>query len=94
MPMPLGRCGGCRFAGISSAAGPRVFSFATETRFILIDQGLGVEPISEFLIDMLRAEGKTETTIHCLQTHFHDDHIGGAAVELAVFSERFDAAVS
>lgn len=45
--------------------------------FLLIDQGLGVEPISAFLLEMLKAEGKTDATIHCLQTHFHDDHLEG-----------------
>ena len=44
---------------------------------LLIDQGLGVEPVSEFLVAMLKPEGKTEATIHCLQTHFHDDHLEG-----------------
>ncbi len=59
--------------------GSRTTSFLLrhEDTFIVIDQGLGVEPISEFLIDMLQAEGKTEATIHCLQTHFHDDHLEG-----------------
>ncbi len=45
--------------------------------FIVIDQGLGVEPVAEFIIAMLKSEGKTEVTIHCLQTHFHDDHLDG-----------------
>lgn len=45
--------------------------------FLIIDQGLGVEPISTFLMEMLKAEGKTDATIHCLQTHFHDDHLEG-----------------
>jgi phosphoribosyl 1,2-cyclic phosphodiesterase len=45
--------------------------------FLLIDQGLGVEPVSEFLSAMLKSEGKTEATVHCLQTHFHDDHLEG-----------------
>jgi phosphoribosyl 1,2-cyclic phosphodiesterase len=45
--------------------------------FLLIDQGLGVEPVSEFLGQMLKAEGKTHAVIHCLQTHFHDDHLEG-----------------
>ena len=44
---------------------------------LVIDQGLGVEPVSEFLVSMLRAEGKKEATVHCLQTHFHDDHLEG-----------------
>jgi phosphoribosyl 1,2-cyclic phosphodiesterase len=45
--------------------------------FIVVDQGLGVEPVSQFVISMLKAEEKEHATIHCLQTHFHDDHLEG-----------------
>ena len=59
--------------------GSRTTSFLLryEDTFIIIDQGLGVEPISDFLAQMLKAEGKTDARIHCLQTHFHDDHLEG-----------------
>jgi hypothetical protein len=59
--------------------GSRTTSFLLRHKdtFIIIDQGLGVEPVSEFLREMLLAEGKTNATIHCLQTHFHDDHLEG-----------------
>lgn len=45
--------------------------------FFVIDHGLGVEPISEFILDMLRAEQRDSAVIHCLQTHFHEDHLDG-----------------
>lgn len=59
--------------------GSRTTSFLLrhDDTFIIIDQGLGVEPISEFVAAMLKAEDKTDATIHCLQTHFHDDHLEG-----------------
>ncbi len=53
------------------------FLLRHEDTIILIDQGLGVEPAAEFLREMLRAEGKNDAVIYCLQTHFHDDHLEG-----------------
>lgn len=45
--------------------------------FIVVDHGLGIGPVSEFILDMLEAEGKAEAVIHCLQTHYHEDHLEG-----------------
>jgi glyoxylase-like metal-dependent hydrolase (beta-lactamase superfamily II) len=53
--------------------------------FIVVDHGLGIDPISEFILDMLAAEHKKEHVIHCLQTHFHDDHWYGMQSNLLLF---------
>lgn len=45
--------------------------------FVVIDHGLGIDSVSDFILDMLDAEQKHESVIHCLQTHFHDDHWSG-----------------
>ena len=52
---------------------------------ILIDQGLGAAPISEFVLAMLEAEGKKDVLIHCVQTHFHQDHIAGLRANELLF---------
>lgn len=53
--------------------------------FFVIDHGLGIEPVSEFILDILASEGKKEAVIHCLQTHFHDDHWSGMQANLLLF---------
>ena len=53
--------------------------------YILIDQGLGVEPVSEFVQAMLKADGTKEAVIHCVQTHFHQDHIAGLRANELLF---------
>jgi glyoxylase-like metal-dependent hydrolase (beta-lactamase superfamily II) len=53
--------------------------------FIVIDNGLGIEPVSEFILDMWDAEGITEGVVHFLQTHFHDDHIMGLRLNALIF---------
>lgn len=53
------------------------FLLGHKDTFIVVDQGLGVEPVSEFLISLLQAEGQLTAKVHCLQTHFHDDHLEG-----------------
>jgi glyoxylase-like metal-dependent hydrolase (beta-lactamase superfamily II) len=44
---------------------------------LIVDQGLGVDPISEYILDMLQSEGTEGTTIHFFQTHYHEDHLEG-----------------
>ena len=55
--------------------------------FVVVDHGLGIDPISEFILDILRAEQKTDYLIHCLQTHFHDDHWAGMQSNLLLFKK-------
>lgn len=55
--------------------------------FIVIDHGLGIDPVSEFILDMLAAEQRKAAVIHCLQTHFHDDHWSGMRSNLLLFQK-------
>jgi glyoxylase-like metal-dependent hydrolase (beta-lactamase superfamily II) len=55
--------------------------------FIVIDHGLGIDPVSEFILDILQAEQKHDHLIHCLQTHFHDDHWNGMQSNLLLFQK-------
>jgi len=59
--------------------GSRTTSFLLRHRdtFIIIDQGLGVEPLADFIMALMKRENKTELLVHCLQTHFHEDHLSG-----------------
>lgn len=56
--------------------------------YIIVDQGSGVEPIAEYIGDMLRAEGVTEKVIHCLQTHYHEDHVSGVHANSLIFNKN------
>lgn len=55
--------------------------------FIVIDHGLGVDPVAEFVLDILAAEQKKEYVIHCLQTHFHYDHCAGMQANMLLFKK-------
>jgi glyoxylase-like metal-dependent hydrolase (beta-lactamase superfamily II) len=55
--------------------------------FVVVDHGLGIDPVSEFILDILKAEHKTEFLVHCLQTHFHDDHWSGMKSNLLLFQK-------
>jgi glyoxylase-like metal-dependent hydrolase (beta-lactamase superfamily II) len=55
--------------------------------FVVIDHGLGIDPVSEFILDILEAEQKKVHLIHCLQTHFHDDHWSGMQSNLLLFQK-------
>lgn len=69
--------------------GSRTSSYFLRHRdtWIVIDQGLGVEPIAEFVIDMLAAEKVENPTVHFLQTHFHEDHIEGLRANYLMFQK-------
>lgn len=53
------------------------FLIRNQNAFFLIDHGLGVDPASQLLLQMLAQEGQKEAEITSLQSHFHVDHIGG-----------------
>ncbi len=67
--------------------GSRTSSYFLRHRdtWIVIDQGLGIEPISEFVIDMLQAERIENPVVHLLQTHYHEDHIEGLRANALMF---------
>ncbi|WP_166820322.1 MBL fold metallo-hydrolase [Thalassoroseus pseudoceratinae] len=69
--------------------GSRTSSYFLRHRdtWIVVDQGLGIEPISEFIIDMLKAERVERPIIHLLQTHYHEDHIEGLRANALMFQK-------
>lgn len=59
--------------------GGRTTSFLIrhEDTFIIVDQGAGVETIAYVLLQIFEAEKIELPVVHCLQTHFHEDHLSG-----------------
>lgn len=54
---------------------------------VVVDHGLGVNPVSEFVLDMLEAEGASDAVVHCVQTHYHEDHLEGLRSNLLLFQK-------
>jgi ribonuclease Z len=52
---------------------------------MIIDQGSGVDVTSSVVCQMLAREGKKDTTIPLVYTHYHDDHGGGAQQNALLF---------
>ncbi len=69
--------------------GSRTTSFFLRHRdtFVIIDHGLGVEPIAAFIHAMLKHEGAQHTVVHCIQTHYHEDHLSGLRANCLLFSQ-------
>ncbi|MCH7725464.1 MAG: hypothetical protein IH991_03120 [Planctomycetes bacterium] len=56
--------------------------------FIIVDHGLGIEPLSEFINDMLDAEGCNDKVIHCVQSHYHEDHVSGMHANALLYNKK------
>lgn len=59
-----------------------------EETFITIDQGAGVETIAHVLMQLFEAESIKQPVVHCLQTHFHEDHLTGIRVNRLLSREN------
>jgi len=70
--------------------GSRTTSFFLRRRdtFVIIDHGLGVETIAAFLVDMLKHEGQKHVVVHCIQTHYHEDHLSGLRASCLLFQKN------
>jgi len=53
--------------------------------FIVIDHGLGVETVSDYIVAMLTKEERKGQVVHCIQTHFHEDHLAGLRASALLF---------
>lgn len=56
-----------------------VLFYRTADRIIIIvvDEGLGVGPVSEYALDLAAHFGREKVRIHRVQTHYHPDHRDG-----------------
>jgi len=70
--------------------GSRTTSFLLRHRdtIVIIDHGLGVEPIAAFLLASLKHEGAGQSVVHCIQTHYHEDHLSGLRASSLMFQKN------
>lgn len=64
------------------------FFLRHKNTFIVVDNGIGVEPVSEFILDMIASESIANPVVHCLQTHFHEDHLDGLRANALILAKQ------
>ncbi|QDU97280.1 MBL fold metallo-hydrolase [Lignipirellula cremea] len=64
------------------------FFYRHHDTFIVIDHGLGVETVSDYILAMLAGESDRTHVIHCIQTHYHEDHLAGLRASSLLFAKN------
>lgn len=68
------------FPRLSTGGRTTSFLLRYQETFVIIDHGAGVENIAQVLQSIFADEEIKNPVVHCLQTHYHEDHISGLRV--------------